>query len=664
MDRTDYAELFRSVNEPFLYGLYEDPDRSPTYRFSNAYKRMWEKVSLTPYCGGKLYPNGINCERNCEKDGFALRPTYSFTYNYDKKLLKSKTTEGFEYFDKEDSLVFFPPGPHTVGGNCFTHCFPNYKRILTEGLNGYLKRVEALPDDDFKDGMLILLEGIKTYHSRCLQLLIDSNADIELINALKKVPFSPPETLYEALVALNFIYYIDGCDDIGALDRNLLPYYRGEDVVDIIREFFHNVDVNDGWSGTLGPDYNDLTIQCIKAIHNGRRPNLQLLVTDDMPDEIWHEVYASLSTSCGQPALYNYSLYLKTMHKLMPEIKEEDYVRLAFGGCTETMLEGISCVGSDDAGINTALVFEQYMREHLTECSTFEEFFDGLCREEKKTVITQLEYVNKHKQTRALYRSQPLHTLFVDDCIENRKDFNDGGARYCWGVANVAGLVNVIDSLLVIRELVFDKKIYSSKEFLELLDKQDEVFLNKAKEAPCYGVDDEKADSLAAEFTKAVFSAFNKVDCYPSGKYYPVSNQFTTYEYAGRDVGPTPDGRKNGAPLCDSLGAVFNKDTKGPTALLNSVSALPLSMAIGTPVVNIRISKEHLPKVLKPLTLGFFNKGGMQLQISCLSREEMKDAVVYPEAHKNLVVRVGGFSEYFTRLSPVMQQTVIDRTEY
>ena len=97
---------------------------------------------------------------------------------------------------------------------------------------------------------------------------------------------------------------------------------------------------------------------------------------------------------------------------------------------------------------------------------------------------------------------------------------------------------------------------------------------------------------------------------------------------------------------------------------MSSTAKLPLSRVTGTPVMNIRIKKEHLSTMLKPLVLAFFEKGGMQLQVSCLSREEMLDAMEHPERHENLIVRVGGFSEYFNRLTPVLKQTVLKRTEY
>ncbi|MBR4888939.1 MAG: hypothetical protein IKU17_07330 [Clostridia bacterium] len=660
----DLHALFVSVEEPYAAGLFEYPDRAPLVRYANAQRRYFEEAALTPYDGGRLYPCGENIRRNAGTAHIAVRPDYSFTYAANWQMLREKTEEGHAAMAAETAKVTALDTPHLVGGNGYTHCFINYKRILAEGLAGYRARVTALPEGDFREAMLILLDGIETYRRRCVAHLREVNAPADLIEALEYVPEHSPRNIYEALVAWNFVFYVDGCDDIGALDRNLVPYFNGEDIVELIRELFSHVDANDGWSGPLGPNYNEITRQCIRAIQNGRRPNLQLLVKPDMPDDIWQEVYASLGTSCGQPALYNYEQYMARLRSLMPEIPEADWSRLAFGGCTETMLEGISAVGSDDAGINTALIFDGYMREHLAECSDFESFFTGLTAQICKVIVETMDLLNEYRRTRALYRPQPIHTLFVDDCIDKQRDFNDDGARYYWSVINVAGLINVIDSLSVIRTLVYEKNRYTAAELIEKMDTRDPVFLAEARTCPCYGVDDDRADLLGARLAKIIFDAFDERTCYPRGRFFPVANQFTTYVGAGMGVGATPDGRCCGAPLCDSMGAIHGNDIKGPTALLNSVAKLPLNRVIGTPILNMRMKKEHLSTMLKPLVSGFFEKGGMQLQISCISREEILDAMANPDAHRNLVVRIGGYSEYFNRLSPALKQSVLERTEY
>lgn len=658
-------EQLADVNEYYAAGLFEEPERSALWRHSNAQKRFWEKVSLQPYDGGALYP----CGRCPGKDGetnMAVRPDFSYTFAvYDWELYqKHFQGECLEVMEAERALV--PPFEtvHTIGGAGYTHSFINYERILKDGLCGYKARVEALEDGDFKDSMLLLLEGIEIYRQRLLAHLREQeNVYPGLVKALGRAD-QPPRTLYEALVVWNFVYYVDGCDDIGRLDHHLIRFWKGEDVTEIIRELFKHVDINDGWSGPLGPDYNELTLQCIRAIHNGRRPNLQLRVKPDMPDEVWQEVYASLATSCGQPALYNEEGFQAALKREFPEIPEEDRLRCCFGGCTETMLEGISNVGSDDLGIHTALIYDQFTREHLAEFDSFESYYDALVKRIHEETAEALDELNLYRKNRAKYRPQPVRTLLIDDCIDKQLDFNAGGARYYWSVSNVAGLINVIDSLSVLRSLVFEQKKYTAESFFTALDSRDPLFLKEARSCPCFGVDDDRIDELAADLAGKIYDGFEQRQCWPSGKYLTVSNQFTTYADAGSIVQATPDGRGDYEPLCDSLGAINGKDTEGPTALLNSVAKLPLNRVLGTPVMNIRIRKEHLPMYLKPLVSAFFEKGGMQLQVSSLSREEMLDAIEHPERHENLVVRIGGYSEYFNRLSPALQQTVLERTEY
>ncbi len=144
---------------------------------------------------------------------------------------------------------------------------------------------------------------------------------------------------------------------------------------------------------------------------------------------------------------------------------------------------------------------------------------------------------------------------------------------------------------------------------------------------------------------------------------------FVTYLGAGREVGATPDGRRAGQALTDSVGPAQGRDTHGPTAMLNSVTRLPLELAVGTPVLNLRFQQQLMAgrgglEAVADLLRGYFDMGGMQAQVSVLTRQEMLDAKAHPERHADLIVRVGGYSEYFNKLDPELQDTVIARTEY
>lgn len=179
---------------------------------------------------------------------------------------------------------------------------------------------------------------------------------------------------------------------------------------------------------------------------------------------------------------------------------------------------------------------------------------------------------------------------------------------------------------------------------------------------PRHGYDHEQANEMAKRLSTDICSAFEGKTPYLGGKFLPASIQFTTYVWAGRSVGATPDGRGAGTLLCDSIGAIHGNDKYGVTAMLNSAASLSLEEMPGTPVLNIKLDTNQAVKSLKHLVNGYFNKNGMQLQVTCVGKQELLEARDHPEKYPNLIVRIGGYSEYFARLTKELRQTVIDRT--
>jgi len=455
------AALYYHLNEPYAAGLFEQPDKSAFARYSRAARRYWEHCSPHGYDGGRLYPTGGKFN-----DPYAVLPDYSYTVSVKRELLAQKETQALAWITEEIGRLPGIGSPHTVGGEGYTHSIPNYGRVAREGLDSYEKRTRALPPGDFRDGLLDVLAGIRDFHRRSLLFLKQRGADKALVAALEKVPFQPARDLYEAVVCWNFIYYIDLCDNPGLLDADLMPFHSGEDITELLRAFFNNVDVNSGWSCALGPEYSPLTMQCLRAVKGLRRPSMELRVTGDMPGEVWSAAIDAIKTGGGQPALYNEALYQQALGERFPHIPKEDLLRFNGGGCTETMLAGISNVGSLDAGINLALIFHQSLYDHLARSKGFEAFYLAFLGDARRTIADTLDQVNRNQQARAEYRPQPMRSLLIDDCIDRGLDFNAGGARYTWSVINVAGLINVIDSLLAVRELVYRNAEFTPEIFL------------------------------------------------------------------------------------------------------------------------------------------------------------------------------------------------------
>jgi len=709
------VEILKNMQEFFASGYFEEPDASPIRRWSRAVRRRFENRSLPEYKGELLYPSGAT---HTGKEDRIFMPSYSYTYGYSEWALNDRLSKCNDESEKQtlesmrenihefESLLNAIRGPHTVGGGGYTHSVPNYGRVIREGLDRHSERIaegltiakkrQDLERIDFYLGMKDVIEGIRAWHQHIFEelrktKLDDPKADAHrqrLISAYEQVPFKPARNFFEAMVAYNCTYFLDDCDNPGRVDQELFPYYENdlrqglashEEAVSLIRNLWENADANSGWSAGIGGTasdgesaYNELTVACLEAAHKIRRPNLQLHIRKDMPQEVWDAALDAISTGCGLPALYNEEVYLSSLREAHLGIREEDLGWHNGGGCTETMIHGRSNVGSLDAGINLPLILTKTLRDHLSDAQSFEDFV-ARYKEDVAHVVSQIAHdVSRDQEAKARLRPQPMRSLLIDDCIDNGIEFNAGGARYNWSVINVAGLANVIDSISSVREVVFEKKEKTGAELWEILRNNfegEEAFRKRLERCPRFGNDELKADEIAKDVAGFVFSEFLRYAPWRGGKFLASCLMFVTYADAGSPVSATPDGRMSGSPLADSAGPVQGRDKKGPTAMLKSVASIPHNLAPGTLVINVRFvksifrSKEDRAE-LQNLIRTYFDMGGMQLQVNVVDQEVLSDAIAHPENYQDLIIRIGGYSEYFNRLSDALKQTVLERTEH
>ena len=660
----DLYEIFRSMNEPYAAGLYEMPARSQFFRRSLAWRRYLEARPLMPYSGGPLYPAGR------VDHPYLVWPGY-MNINVDWNALRERLPAVCgELWNSE----FFRYRSHvspenTVAGDMWTHSMPCYERVLREGLDGYAERVAGMADRELREGLTELLSGIRAWHARCVAYLQEQKAPAALIGALSRVPFRPARNFYEALLSWNFVFYLDGCDNVGALPAGLAAYYEKDrpgaekEAEDLLRAFYENVDENDGYSMAVGMVPTALDAAAIRAVNGRRRPMVELFVDKDTAPDVWRAALDSILCGSGQPAIYHRRLYREQLPARFPALQRSDMDFFCGGGCTESMIAGHSCVGSLDAGVNLPLIFERVMRACLPTAVSFEEFYARLMDEVRAVTKRTMEEVCTSQADRAAHLCAPMRTLLVEDCIAREKEYFSGGARYNWRIINFAGLVNFIDDVLAVRETVFETHRMTGAELVARLAREEEDTLAFFRNAVHrFGNDDPTADALAHRISRRVFSLTEGKMPFIGEGFLSASIQFQSYVQAGRHIGATPDGRRNGEALADSLTALFGRDTKGATALLRSVTSLDLSRALGTPVVNLTVSPDITPAALRALLEGYLGLGGMQIQISCLRRETLEKAMRDPGSYKNLVVRVGGYSEYFYRLPPELKQKVIERT--
>ena len=582
----------------------------------------------------------------------------------------------------------------------WTHCTVNHERVMQEGFEGHRRRIERQLADPsleesqrvLEESLLVVLDAAEVLRNRMIaqvdQTDLPDRLDVKLklIEALNEVPLRPARSFYEAMLSLSFTFYFEDCDSPGRMDQYLLDFYRHdreaglideEFAKELLGEFWTSMDRVGAWNvaigGTRGPEgdsaVNELTYLILETVKHRRRPNLALRMPSGAEDRLWNAAFEVIATGNGMPPLYNNAAYLEALRNYGLGLSEKDVHDVCFGGCTETMIQGCSNVGSLAGLLHMLGNLERNLPGRLAGSASFEEFLDGWLVDLGEEIGGVCASISEDSEAKARFFPQMIRTLLVDDCIDRGREFCHGGARYNWEVVGLEGFANVIDSLFSLRELVFGGEV-SAATMLAALEADfagHEGLLARIGKLPKYGQGDAEVDRIAARVAEFTFGQFARYTGFRGTKFLASCLMFTTYADRGKICGATPDGRRAGQPLADSFGAYQGRDTKGPTALLNSVTSYPHQAAPGTLVINIRFTRDTLTEPslcgkLRSLLETYFARGGMQIQINVVDQATIRDAIEHPERHENLIIRAGGFSAYFNELSEALKQTILERS--
>lgn len=615
------AEILYRLGEPFAAGLFEQENSTMIERYGLALRRYFEHAAPLPEAG-RLYPApGQNIWKqggrfvnfytpysiDCDCDGLLEFGRRTLTDPFELNLL-DRIIEELRFL--RTSLI---PPRFTVGGDGYTHSVLNYRRILHDGLRGYCKRVAAMSASPLRRALLDTLKGIRDFLHR-------SPGDIE------RCVMNPARDFYSAMRSFNFFFALDMYDSAGRFDDYMGEFYRGEpDAQQWVEELYQAVDLYSGWHFLHSGRYPAFTAICLRA-QKLRRPNSGIIIDPDTPQEIWEEIFDRWAAGVPCPSLYNGPAYRKAIAR-MSGTAGCDRKRFAFGGCTELMFEGCSNIGSVDGGINLLDILNN---------STPEKFHADIRRKIEECA----EGIRANCEFAARYRPQLIRTLFIDDCIDRETEYNAGGARCCGSVFNVAGLIDAANSLAAMRGV---------------------------KER--FGNDSQEVDEIARKLAEFTFREIRKHRMRLGGPAYPAVILLTGYAWHGSYVDASADGRRAGAPVVDSVGAAAGTDRNGPTALLNSVAKLPAQLGVGTLVLNVRLQRSLASSPanrskLQALIRGFFAQGGLQIQPTLIDQKTLEKAYENPDAYPELIVRIGGYSEYYCRLTRDLQFEVLKRTEH
>ena len=437
---------------------------------------------------------------------------------------------------------------------------------------------------------------------------------------------------------------------------------------------------------------NELSFVVLQSV---AQTNLTVRYHANIDKHFFDECIEVMKLGFGMPALNNDEIIIPSF--INWGVKEEDAYNYSAIGCVETAVPGkwgyrctgmsyinfprvLLCAMNDGVDLTSGKRFTKGYGK-FTEMETYEDLlaaWDKTVRE-----MTRYSVIVENAIDKASERDVPdvLCSALTDDCIGRGKTIKEGGAVYDFISGLQVGIANMADSLAAIKKLVYEeKKITKEQLWNAILDdfqseenkKIQEMLIN---DVPKYGNDDDYVDQLVVE---AYDSYLDEIKKYPNTRYhrgpiggirYGGTSSISANVGQGMGTIATPDGRNAFEPLAEGSSPAHNADKNGPTAVFKTVAKLPTEKITGGVLLNQKmtpqmLSTEENKQKLEMLIRTFFNRlHGYHVQYNIVSRETLIDAQKHPEKHKDLIVRVAGYSAFFNVLSKKTQDDIIGRTE-
>lgn len=442
---------------------------------------------------------------------------------------------------------------------------------------------------------------------------------------------------------------------------------------------------------------NELSFTVLKSVAQTRltQPNLTVRYHANLNKKFFDECIEVMKLGFGMPALNNDEIIIPSF--INWGVKEEDAYNYSAIGCVETAVPGkwgYRCTGMSYINFPRVLLCAMNNGVDLTSKKRFTkgygyftemETYEDLLAAWDKTVreMTRYSVIVENAIDKASERDVPdvLCSALTDDCIGRGKTIKEGGAVYDFISGLQVGIANMADSLAAIKKLVYEEKKITKQQLWDAILDNFQSPENKKiqemliEEAPKYGNDNDYVDNLVVE---AYDSYLDEIKKYPNTRYqrgpiggirYGGTSSISANVGQGMGTIATPDGRNAFEPLAEGCSPAHNADKNGPTAIFKTVSKLPTEKITGGVLLNQKmtpqmLSTEENKQKLEMLIRTFFNLlHGYHVQYNIVSKETLIDAQKHPEKHKDLIVRVAGYSAFFNVLSKKTQDDIIGRTE-
>lgn len=606
--------------------------------------------------------------------------------------------------------------PYFIGN----HISLNYERILHVGLGETQKQIENYLENvndenrEYYEAALITIRATIDFIRRYAQTVRNESENLittierkkeldQMAEVLEYISVNPANNFWQATQLtwmLHIIANIQGGSalSLARIDQYLYPYYKNDIEEGTLTESLAKDLLSCVWlkvneprmrtveSVTLGgvdcegkDAANELTRLCLNVAADVKMPypNIGLRINEKNPDWLYDEAIHTTASGAGQPMLLSDKMWIPSLMGL--GFKQEDANNYYNMGCVELEVPGKQPSYGVCESIAFPVLIEEVMRKYregIYEIKCFEDYMKAYKNELTLAIEEDFQEALGKKAMMKDRCFDPYSSILIDGCLENGKDMLQGGAAlptewsvYAYGIGTAA------DSLYAVKKVVFEDQKMTLSKLDEILEANFEGYEEERRILEnCgqhYGNDQKDVDEVANEILNHFTFKVSELNEREEMDDVFVSTLFGYFFhiYHGEIAKATPNGRKKGEPFSDSMGPSQGKDVCGPTRLLNSALTLDTDKITGAFALSFKMNSSFFKEeagilATKQLLKTYIDNGGPQIQVYTTNAEDLKDAMEHPEKHRDLIVRVGGYCEFFVDLDRTLQKEILTRTMY
>lgn len=604
---------------------------------------------------------------------------------------------------------------HTNGPINVDHMCAGYDNLLEKGLPGIIQQAQQMLEtcrDERKcefyrcviraNRALIGLAGRFEVLARTLAEQAQDPAVTahyqNIADAAYAVQTRAPQTFYEALAMILFyrecVSSIEGIgiSILGHLDRMLYPYYKADleqgrltkeqafkllcDLLLYTDARFNTQEVYWETSTTIeiggcdrsgAPVYNEVTELLLSAVVNVRSVNTKVncRISKAHPEQYLQQLAAVQLENLPTIMLHNDDVLISSRVKQGQPV--EDARLYVGGGCHEIVLQGVEVCTRAETWINLSRILLDCLQQGDA-CESFDGFLDRYVEQVRLCHDRIVQLKNEAEKNWCKFDPLVLYSSAITGCLESGMDVTEGGAKHNTAMLSMLGTATVIDSLYAIRTLVYEHKQLRCSEFHEILqsnfEKDPQLRRFIIDKLPKHGTNDTRLNSFSSQVLDKLSTVSGQKNA-RNGRYMPAFYPHDIYRQLGYLIGATPDGRLAGEALSRGVSPSEFVATGSPLDVIHSLSHIDFTRYADSFIAELTLPRlpndEQGMSVMMSLIHGFLEAEGSSIQFNLQDPALLRAAQKEPEKHRNVRVRVCGFSAVFTTLDEGAQEGIIQR---